>query len=99
MNWRTRAQLRRRARRRYLAFVHSRWRAAGAPRHAGRPSQTLVTLLWLVVPIAVAAGGAAVVWLVSAKPASPALPAGLDPRLLAVLLLVPILGVVVLRRR
>ncbi len=96
LTWRTRAQLRRRARRRYLGFVHRRWQEAGAPRQFGTPGQTLVTLLWLVVPIAVAASGAALVWLANANPAPPAVP---DARVLAVLLLVPILGVVLLRRR
>jgi hypothetical protein len=47
--WRLRAQLRRRARRRYLAAAYERWRAAPArPTQHGRGSQVLLTLLWLV---------------------------------------------------
>ena len=48
--WRARAQLRRRARRRYLAVVQRRWQQAGAPRVYGRRAQVLLTLGWLAVP-------------------------------------------------
>jgi hypothetical protein len=96
LTWRARAQLRRRARRRYLAIVHRRWLEAGAPRRFGQPSQTLVTLLWLVVPAAVAALGASLMWLVSRPDVPSDLP---DMRILAGLLLVPILSLVLLRRR
>jgi hypothetical protein len=63
LDWRFRAQLRRRARRRYLAVVHSRWRAAGAPRTHGQVSQVVVTLLWLVAPILLAALLAVGLWM------------------------------------
>jgi ABC-type Fe3+ transport system permease subunit len=55
--WRMRAQLRRRARRRYLAVVQRRWQMAGAPRVYGRRSQVLLTLAWLAVPGVVAGLG------------------------------------------
>jgi hypothetical protein len=96
LSWRARAQLRRRARRRYLSVVHRRWLAAGAPRHSGRPDQVLVTVLWLAVPAVLAMLAAVAVWLLEAPANSPVSP---DGRLLAVLLLVPILGVALLRRR
>jgi hypothetical protein len=96
LSWRERAQLRRRARRRYLGLAHRRWLAAGAPRHFGRPSQVLITVLWLAVPAVLAMLAAAAVWLFEVRATSPEVP---DARLLAVLLLVPILGVVLLRRR
>ncbi|MBV9171235.1 MAG: hypothetical protein JOZ81_14250 [Chloroflexi bacterium] len=51
IDWRTRMQARRRARRRYLAVAFEHWRAQGvpAPTH-GRTRQVLVTLLWLLAP-------------------------------------------------
>jgi hypothetical protein len=56
----------------------------------------MVTLLWLVEPIVVAMVGAAAVWLVDSQVSADSLP---DMRILALLLLVPILGVALLRRR
>ena len=62
--WRVRAQLRRRARRRYLAVVYQRWRTAPErPRQHGQPSQVLVTLLWLLAPGVLAAACATLLWL------------------------------------
>jgi hypothetical protein len=91
LNWRARMQLRRRARRRYLAVVHGRWRAAGAPREHGSRRQLMVTLLWLVVPFCVAVVAAGLVWLVRMPPGTAHAEVGL--------LLIPILGVAVLLRR
>ena len=90
--WRALAQQRRRARRRYLAFVHARWSAAGAPRTYSRPTELLVTLLWLAAPAALAVGFFAALGRLPAAlgPAPP------DPAL--ALLLVPVLGLWLLRQ-
>jgi hypothetical protein len=64
LSWRQRAQLRRRARRRYLAIVHDQWQAAGAPREHGQPRELMITLLWLVVPFTAALVAAGAIWLV-----------------------------------
>jgi hypothetical protein len=84
--------MRRRARRRYLGLMHLRWRAAGAPRHYGRANQTLLTLLYLAMPAVLALGA---LWLLGAPASQPELP---DARAATVLLLVPILGLWLLRR-
>ena len=89
--WRAFAQQRRRARRRYLAFVHARWRAAGAPRTYSGRGELLKTLMWLAAPAALAVAFVA---------ALPGLPARLSPAPEPVFafLLVPVLGLWLLRQ-
>ena len=90
--WRLRAQLRRRARRRYLAAAYERWRAAPArPTQHGRGSQVLLTLLWLLVPGVLAVACAWLLWLVQSGPR----PDEVRPGMAA--LLAPLLVVLVLR--
>ena len=89
LDWRLRAQLRRRARRRYLSVVHNRWLAAGAPRAHGQPGRVLVTLLWMIVPFVVASLLAAFMWVFSSTPSA------IHPEVS--LLLVPLLGLWLLR--
>jgi hypothetical protein len=90
--WRMRAQLRRRARRRYLAIAFGRWSSAGQPRAEGRPSGALVTLLWLLLPLALAGVAAVYVWL------APQAGSGSDVKPELALVLLPVLGVWLLRR-
>ena len=93
-SWRARATLRRGARRRYLGSMHRRWRAGGAPRRYAVPGEMLLTLLWLAVPGALALVGAVVLGPAVALPSPSA-----DVHALGGLLLVPVLGLWLLRRR
>jgi hypothetical protein len=89
--WRLRAQLRRRARRRYLAAAFERWRTAPMrPPRYGQGSQVLVTLLWLLVPGVLAAVCASLLWLVQGGPPPADVRTGVGA-LLAPLLLVLLL--------
>ena len=90
--WRALAHQRRRARRRYLGFVHARWRAAGAPRTYSRRAEVLVTLLWLAAPAALALA------FLAALPRVAAPGSGVAPEPVLALLLVPVLGLWLLRQ-
>lgn len=94
--WRRRAHVRRRARRRHLAAAYEHWRAVPPPARSkqyGQARQVLLTLAWLLVPGVLAAVVAAWLWLTSdALP-----PAEVRPEL-GLLVVVPMLVLWLVRR-